>query len=66
MTCPQERTQSPYNANKGKKNVEFRWLRQLDLEGNPSTSAIRAALDQAAASGRGRCAGRAKQIFIRM
>lgn len=53
-----------YVASKGKMAVEVRWLRQQTIEGNPTTEAIRAALDEAVTMGRGRWADHRKRTFI--
>jgi hypothetical protein len=53
-----------YIASKNKTEVEVRWLRQQTLEGNPSTAAIRVALDGAVARGRGRWADYRKRTFV--
>lgn len=53
-----------YIASKGHRQVEVRKLRQQTLEGNPSTAAIRASLDEAVARGQGRWADADKRTFI--
>lgn len=53
-----------YITSKGHRQVDVRWLRQQTLEGNPSTAAIRAALDEAVTRGRGRWADTAKKTFV--
>jgi hypothetical protein len=52
-------------ATKNMGEAEVRWIRQQTLEGNPSTAAIRAALDEAVTCGRGRWKEAQKKTFIR-
>jgi len=53
-----------YARSKGRTELDVRWLRQQTLEGNPSTKAIRAALDEAVNRGSGRWKDPGKKTFI--
>lgn len=68
LVTPQQMTLTDrilaYLTSKGKTSIEVRKLRQQTMEGNPSTEAIRAALDEAVARGRGRWADTEKKTFI--